>query len=294
MTFALPLWALLGLLAAILSASMMVLAERFRLPGLAAAYWAKVGCAVIMVPFIFYFGVPSNPWFYLLVTIQAFLWVISDVVFFQALPKVGAAVVSRLLPAASVLTFLLWLLLDQDLWQKYLASPERSVLIFATFCGVAFFASRLRRCALSREAFRAIWFVFVAAILGPIMAKLVVGQLDIKQGPYAYVFFEALVMLACWSLWLLWRRPLPLAEVFNKATAARGLCLGVVTSAMVCLTVAAYFYVDNPAFIPAVKFLDAVFILGIYRILGKREDADIWSGLGIVACAAILVVLKAD
>ena len=43
-----------------------------------------------------------------------------------------------------------------------------------------------------------------------------------------------------------------------------------------------------------VKLLDAVIILGVYKILKRKAEGDILSGLGVVACAAILVILKAQ
>ena len=100
-----PLWAVFGLISATLSAGVFLVQERFKLDGFVMAFWNKVTAIVIMLPLVIYMGAPDNPQFYLLLCAQAMLWVVSDVIFFNAIPKVGAGVVSRLLPVSTIATF---------------------------------------------------------------------------------------------------------------------------------------------------------------------------------------------
>jgi hypothetical protein len=63
---------------------------------------------------------------------------------------------------------------------------------------------------------------------------------------------------------------------------------------MVLLSTYAYYAVDNPAYIPAIKFLDTIIIMGVYALWGRKNNGNLIAGFGVVACAAALIVLKAQ
>lgn len=212
-----PYWAILGLISATLSSGVMLTQERRKLPGFVMAYWSKAACVLFALPFVLYFGLPQSPLFYGILVAQALLWVISDVIFFNTINKVGAGMVSRILPASVILTFFLWFLVDPAALQKYLATPYLSLGVVAALSLSVYFAMRLKNCPLSWAAVRMIWFVIVAAVLGPMAIKLLLGQSSFSQGPFAYVFCEGLFMLLLWSAYYLWKRPVEPALMFNGA-----------------------------------------------------------------------------
>lgn len=287
-----PLWAVFGLTAASLSAIFMLVQERLKIDGFAMAFWNKVGCAIMMLPAVLYFGFPEGWLFYAILCGTALLWVVSDVHFFSAIPKVGAGTVSRVLPLSIIITFFLWFAFDHALLQKYLEEPVRSSLLVMTLCASVFFATRLRHCKISWHAFRLLWFVICASIVGPILLKLITQQVSIEKGPFAFVFCEALFMVTCWIIWYAVRRPVPKEVLFSKKAAKAGILVGFISGGMVASNFAAMMYVDNPALVPAVKFTDTIIILIAYKLTGRKEEADVVSGLGIIVCAAVIILLK--
>jgi hypothetical protein len=287
-----PLWAVFGLISATLSAGVMLVQERVKLDGFVMAFWNKFAAMLFAVPMVLYFGLPSSPVFYVLLFGSAFVWAIGDVIFFNAIPKVGAGVVSRILPASVIITFFLWFLIDPAVWQKYLDTPGRSALVVLVLLGSVYFATRLKNCPVTWEAVRLIWFVFVAAVAWPLVAKLVMGQASPAQGPFAYVFFESLAMVLLWSAYYAFKKPVAWRTLISKKSLKGGFLVGAFSSLMVASNVAAIGLVDNPGLIPAVKFTDTVIILFYYRMISHREKADVISGLGIVACAAAIIILK--
>ncbi|MCK5373795.1 MAG: hypothetical protein KAJ40_00775 [Alphaproteobacteria bacterium] len=48
--------------------------------------------------------------------------------------------------------------------------------------------------------------------------------------------------------------------------------------------------IENPAYVTMIGLTASLWVLLFYKITGRKETADIWSGLGIVACVAILVM----
>lgn len=287
-----PLWAVFALLCAASSALVLILPERARADGFALAYWNKVAAVVFMLPLVLYQGLPAEWPFYALVAGQAMLWVVSDVIFFRALPVVGAGVVSRILPATVIVTFCVWFLFDPVLFTQYLDTPLRSLFICAALCSSVYFAMRLKRDPVTWQAVRLLWFVLFAAIVGPLMYKTVTQHTNIEQGPFAFVFFEGLVMVMLWSVFCAVKKPVSAAVLFDRVNLKAGACVGAALCLVSLSKFAAMYYVDNPGLVPAVKYLDAIIVLVYYKAIGKVEKADVAAGLGIVACAAAIIILK--
>jgi hypothetical protein len=273
---------------------MMLMQERLQVNGYALAFWIKAACIAVAFPFMIMHGIPSSPLFYFYLFLSAILYAVSDVVFFSSIPKTSAGAVSRLIPAASIIGFILWFAIDPSLFTTYAAQPAISGMIFITLCLFAFFAFRLKKCTVTMKTLRDIWFVIFAAVVGPLLTKLTTFYADMNEARYAYVFFQALMMMVLWLVYLFIRKPVPLDTFFARSTWQRGLIIGVVASGMVLTKFTSFYYVDNPAYIAAIISLDSVIILGAYKFWGRRIEGDVISGLGIVACAAALIVLKAQ
>lgn len=271
---------------------MMLLQERLKVNGYALAFWNKAACLAITLPFVISQSFPADPLFYFYVFLTSVLYAISDVAFFTTIPKTDAGAVSRLVPSASVLGFLLWFVIDPDLALQYLDKPLIAGLIFGVLCLFAFFAFRLKKCEVTIKTLRTLWFVIFAATVGPMLSKMVTFHAGAAQGIAAYVFCQAGMMMVLWLAFLFLRKPVPIKMFFAPSTFKPALVIGCVSAGMVLLKFTSFYYVDNPAYIPAILALDSVIILLVYKIWGKKAEGDVASGLGIVACAAALVILK--
>lgn len=272
----------------------MLLQEKIKLNGYAAAFWIKATCVLVTLPFVLAYDISSDPWFYIYLAMTAVIYAICDVVFFTAVSKSGAAVVARLVPAASVISFMIWFLVDPALLDKYTAKPAIFAMIFFTLCLFAFFSFRLKKCSVTMNALKTIWFVLFAAVTGPMITKMITHHADMKEAIYSYVFFQGLMMMTLWLAFLLIRRPVALSNFFAPAIAVRGLMIGCMSAGMVLLKFTSFYFVDNPAYIPAMIALDSVIILGVYKALGWKAEGDVRSGLAVVACVVALIILKAQ
>ena len=290
----LPLWSLFFFFFSFFSAGMMLLQERLRVNPYALSFWIKMACVIVTAPFVVIHGAPTDPLFYFYLALTAIIYAISDVVFFSGISKTNAGAVARLVPSASVLSFLLWFAVDPALLDKYLASPVIAALIFLTLCLFSFFAFRLKKCTVTMQTFRAVWFVIFAATAGPMLTKMITLYADMTQAVYAYVFFQGLMMMALWLVYLVIRKPVPLDVFFAWETCRKGMLVGLASAAMILTKFTSFYFVDNPAYIPAMIALDSVIILAFYKLTGRRVEGDIVSGLGLVACAAALIILKAQ
>ena len=285
-------WEVYGLLAAFLTALMMLMQERIKVDGFSLALWCKVACVVTAFPFVLAQGFPSNPLFYFFLGIQALAFAISDVVFYRNIPIVGAGVMSRLMPMTVIFSFFLWFLIKPSEIAAYTATPLISMGIILSLGLTVWFSMRLKKCTVSRKAVRAIWFVLLAGTLGPLNSKNITFYADIDQCPWSYVFVEACMMITLWTIWLFVKRPVPPASLLQRRVFIPAIAIGIVQATIIFVMQTGLYNVDNPGYIFAISLLNAVFILIVHKIMKKEDGSDVISGLGIVACAAALIFMK--
>lgn len=301
MTFSVPVWVLLSLLIALFQAFRPLAQERWRGDAFGVAVGNKLVIALLLLPFVLWQGLPHEPLFYTGIAASSLLWCVSDIYYFRAVEQCGAGPVSRILPGAIVISFLLWFILDPTLLPAYLVQPWRSCGIALCMVGAALCSMRLSRCPVSRAAFRAVWPTLLAATVGPSLMKLILTSAPAVQTVSGYAFVEALTMLGYWTVWGWLRRlrarpadpPHPGWRVrFDMATLQASLAIGTIMAAVLALRSAALLQVDNPAYVTVLAHTDVLWIVLIYHLRGKREDGRVLPGLGIVACAATLALLK--
>ena len=107
-----PLWAILSVIIALLQALRPLLQERYKAQALAVSMGNKMVIAVASLPLVLWQGLPDNPAFYLAISVTSIMWCISDIAYFNTVEKFGAGTVSRILPSAILVSFLLWFVID--------------------------------------------------------------------------------------------------------------------------------------------------------------------------------------
>lgn len=287
-----PLWALLGLSAALISTAIPLIQEKWKADGFALAVIVKLVTAFTILPFVLTQGFPANPKFYMAVALTSLLWAISDVIYFRAVPVAGAGVVSRLLPSAVLISFILWFFFDPSLLDKYLNEPLQAGLIAVIISLSAFFAMQIKKCTVSWQGVRLIWFVIFAACVGPLIEKMTLGQAPSAQAPYAFVFIQACFMLFFWSLYFVIRKPISFQTLISPLSLKVGILIGLCSAIAVTLRFKGLQEAEHPAYLSVILFTDALWIVLVHKMIGKRDTSNIWAGLGIVFCAIALVIVK--
>ena len=70
------------------------------------------------------------------------------------------------------------------------------------------------------------------------------------------------------------------------------LAAGLAGSLHLILKMVAIHDVEHPSYVVVLGFTEALWIIFVYKLLGRREHANVAAGLGIVGAAAGLVLLK--
>ncbi len=287
-----PIWLLLALASSLFSALGMYMHQRMGGSNAATAVWLKIIALTVAVPVLIEVGLPQNPLFYLFTAGAAMIWCFNDLVYFEAVRNHGAALLSRLGPLGIILGFIAWFALNPELLQKYLADRPRFIgvsgaLVLAVIC-----AAFLKRCPVSAQALKAIWPIIIAAALGIILLKMAVDYAPENQGVFGYVGFEAGMMLTFYAIYFGIKRRNAFSEVFSLKGFKTGGIVGLFLVAAVITRAYAHKNVDHPAFVSAIGMLDVIWLIFLTKISGWKDDSNKIAGLGIVAAALVIAILK--
>lgn len=287
-----PSWALFALAASLLICAIPLIQEKFKADGFSVAFWVKVVVLTITTPLVLQSNFPDDPRFYATLAMTSLLWCVSDVVYFRSVPIVGAGAVSRLLPSAVIITFILWFFIDPALLDKYLSRPWQAGGLCAIVLTSVVLTTLIRRSPVSWQAVRLIWFVIFAACVGPVVDKLALGYAPAKQAPLAYMFVQAGFMLTFWLIYYAIAKPVSPRILLSSSSIFVGGIIGIVATLVLYLKTNALLLVEHPAYVQVILFSDSLWILLIYRLMGRKENGTILPSLGIVACATALVIVK--
>lgn len=237
-------------------------------------------------------GFPTETGFYVMTAVSAAIWCINDIIYYRAIPVVGAGVVSRILPASVIIAFIVWFFFEPSLLTTYLENPQQAGALVAIVLLSVFFAIALKSCPITMRGFRLVWFVVIAAALGPLVDKLALGYAPAAKAPFAYMFTQGMFMLWFWLAYTAIKKPVTKTIFFSKEAVRGGLAIGVVACIKLGLKFEALIHCEHPALLSVILFTDALWIICYYRLTGREDHSKIWAGLGLVGCAAALVLVK--
>ncbi len=297
---AIPLWPLLALIAALGTAGMMLTSEFAKIRALHLMVWLRAITLVLILPGLFLFAWPAEPLFYGLVIVTAFIFCYCDLYCFGLAAKNSAGVVTRIEPLSVLSLFFLWTAITPALTLEYLQTPLRSLLILIAIGGAVFFAFKLRKCPISLETLKYMMVPVIMAAIGIACAKTAIDIVPPPEGVYCYMVVQSSVMLVLYSIIMI--NPALVKTVNDFAQESRfwtrrAFVAGFFAALFHILHMGAKYYgfaaVENPAYISMIGLSAPVIILFFYALSGREDQAAVWPGLGILACAALLVYATA-
>ena len=299
-------WALFALAAAAFSSVFYLVNQYLRQPGHLLVFWMRVVGTLALTPVMTMVAWPENPKFYLIVGLTVIFTTFADIRTFDVAARYGGGMASRLQPLSVWGAFLVWLAIQPSLVLDYAARPFNALGIIAALSGCVYFAMRMNRSPVNRAAFAEMAPALVAYAIVMGLNKYALSLGPMQGAVYGYMYVQCVLSVVTaggYALWRLARGPAPLPAVQLPALtvaavprrAALPLAAVIMAFAWICHMIYknyAMIFAANPSYVGAIGLTAPVFIAGYYWLTGHREKEEVWSGYGIVACAALLVLFS--
>lgn len=303
-------WVWLSFIAAVTQGTVLLVNQYFKLPGQYPIFWSRVFVVAALAPvMIFAVDWPTRPDFYAAVLLTAVIALLSDTRVLNTTAKYGGGVTSRVLPYMVWVTFIMWMPIDPSQFTDYVEQPLRTAGILLSIGGGVWFSTRLNRCEITRAARAALIPALVGYSMNQVLNKYAMTVSGFHSGVYSYMFIQSLAVAAIAGVYISFRKFRPLPEVlpgaerdetdvsrnaaalFSRRVLAAGFFLGLGWFTHMVFKNYAMTLTPNPAYMTAITLTSPVWVIAIYKLIGYKEDADVLSGLGIVACAILLSVV---
>ena len=291
-------WILFAILMTVGKAIDALINEFFQVKPIHLLFWMRTISLVLLVPFLFIFPVPTDPVFYLYLVPASFLIPYADMLYVGLTARKGAGVVTRILPLIVAMIFVMWLPFSPDLVKTYINQPLKTFGIIAAITGSIFCAMQMRHCVVSFGALKQIMPALVLWSLATILGKLGISRVESPNNIVYYLAVQSTVVWMCYVAMMRFRvfnRWVPdmqlQSNLFDKKAIIAGLLFGTI---WLMSTGSRWFAIDNvenPAYVSVIGLTAPFIVMLVYKMTGKNEKANIWSGIGIVCCAIILAYL---
>lgn len=291
------MWILTSILAALGAAGMVLTGEWARIRAMHLMFWLRVFAVAALSPGVFFIPWPDEPAFYVIILLTALMMVYADVVNFGLAAVNGAGVVSRIGPLSVGLTFVLWVVITPSLLINYAQSPLRGAGILLAITGAVLFSLRLKNCALSWHTMKNMALPIFLSALAVIFGKICMDLTTPLSGIFYYIFLQGVGMIVIYTI--LFALPsvggrLPRFDMESQLFSKKVMIAGLLAASFHLLHMVSKYYafdvVSNPAYVTMIGLSMPLFILLAYFVRGQKEEADILSGLGVVASILLLVI----
>jgi hypothetical protein len=289
-------WIIPALIAAFAQAASPLICERFSVQPMVALWWMRLVGILGILPFALATPAPQNPIFYILILIGAVIFSYSDIIRTNVAAKNGAGIVTRLDPLSVALTFVLWTGLNPKQLHDYLMHPMQFLGMSLSLMGTVYFALRLGKCKINRTAINTLIPQLLLSAIGIILGKYAMNLTNPQSGAVYYALVQ------CGFVWLIYiglqisplahQKPhlVPkISDLFTRISVLSGVLCGLAWLLHTPMKWYAIAQVSNPAYITIIGLSAPFWVLLFYRLIGKKEEGDVKSGLGIVICTAIMI-----
>ncbi|MAI61260.1 MAG: hypothetical protein CBB87_02075 [Micavibrio sp. TMED27] len=266
----------------------------------------RVFACLFLLPFFFILDLapPSDPIFYICTISATLLFVYSDLVFFGLVAKSGAGVISRIEPLSAWFLFFGWTLVSPALLMNYISNPFQLTGLIFSLSLCVYFALRLKNCDVSWSALKRFAPILFVIVVATTLSKTAMNHSPLYSGVFYYSLCQcSTAAFVLGALFKLRKIPtlgdldIPDSEIPERFVTWRSARYGIlVGGGFVLSQISKYMAIslaDNPAYVTVFGLLCPFWIMLFYRIIGKREEVDVLSGLGIVFSAALLVFFTA-
>lgn len=286
------MWILLSLVAAISGALCVLLTEHYKQPTVPRLFWLRLMLLICVLPAAPFIDWPTSPIFYASVAALAVLVCIMDIFYFKAARDYGAGVTTRIEPLSVLLAFVLWTLITPSVLAGYMAQWHIALGIIACLLSAVWFSLQLRHCEVSRAALQlmlpAVVMIAFVTLLGKVAVDHTTSLID---GLLAFLIFQAALIVPFYgALCLIFPARFQTLRPNKSLLLSAGLMM-LCTGTHIVTKNTAYLMVPNPAYVTVLGLTSPLFVLGVYKAMGRPSQESLWAGLGIVISAFILIVL---
>ena len=288
------LWVINGLIYGFFTAIYMLFNQHYKLDGYVLGIWRGFGIFALFVPFLFFFSVPRDPFYWLLLIIQGLCIGIYDSHIFFASARFGAGPTSRFMAVTVLLTTFLWWLLTPEqfllLWQL----DNVLMTLFLVLCGFSFCYWQMWKEDVSRAAAKyTLSAVAALSVMSVITKYIATDSASLKQGLTYYLTVSTFIS-GCYNLCCyIWRygKQKDAPVIINFPMIKTGMELIIFSALLIVAKTMALRLAPNPGYVTALLLTAPIFIFALNHFQNIPDNVSVTEGFAMIFFLILLVML---
>ena len=256
------IWWIAALLSSLFTALYIYSSQIFKMPASLFMVYRGLGAGLVMLPFIPFFPVIHDPYFYVFVVAQGLWAAYLDNRFFHAVSKFGAEMASAIQPLSIGVTFIFWLIIYPHQIIDLSRDPLRFLGIVLCLIGITITVLQLRK---SKVGFRAFLYLLPCLFMttgSDILNKQAMhfGTENLTSAVFYYIMIMSIIM-GITNLWA-YLRLYKTSLIWKKKNIKNGVILVIWAIISLATKNVAMAKTFNPSYVAAIIYTYPMLIIG--------------------------------
>ena len=290
------IWVINGLIYGFFTGLYTLVNQKYKLNGYVLGIWRGFGISICVVPFLYFYPLPTSAYFWCLMILQGLLVGFYDSHLFFASAKYGAGPTSRIMALTAIFTTIVWWAMTP---QKFLLLVQ-NMPVFITLLLILFGFSisywQMSKERISREVSNYMLpVVFVMSLMSVLTKELSIFMTDTWQSTVYYLVIVTFVS-GCYNTYFYLKREKPsfdrfIKTVFSKIAIKAGVYLVSFSAVLIVAKNIALRVAPNPGYVLALVLTAPLFVFALNKYRKIPDTVSIKASFSMIFFLVLLLIL---
>jgi hypothetical protein len=291
------LWVINSLIYGFFTAVYTLFNQHYKMNGYILGIWRGFGISLLFMPFLFFFEIPENVYYWCLLLLQGYLIGIYDSHLFFASAKYGAGPTSRFMAITVLITTFFWWLLTPEKFIHLVEQGNIFITLILVLFGFTFCYWQMIRTHISKRVARYVLpAVLSLAGMSIITKYIALDGASVWQAIVYYLTVSTFIS-GCYNLYRYIKSAKSksltflIHNIFSFKMLKAGIYLIVFSAVLITAKTMALRVAPNPGYVTALLLIAPIFIFTLNRYYKIPDNVSVRAGFAMIFFLLLLVLL---
>lgn len=291
------LWVIDSLVYGFFTAIYTLFNQHYKLNGYLLGIWRGFGVSFFFMPFLYFFPVPSNLYYWFLLVFQGLLIGVYDSHLFFSSAEFGAGPTSRFMAITALVTTFIWWFLTPVQFEHLLHNGTVFISLILVLFGFTVSYWQMVQSPVSQKVVRYMLpAVFALAGMNIATKDIAVHSQSGVWGALVYYLVVAMFVSGSYNLYFYLKIQKPsigqfFGEVFSRQTVTPGIYLVAFSAALITAKTLALRVAPNPGYVTAMLLVSPIFVFALNRSSKIPDNVSLKAGFSMIFFLLLMILL---
>lgn len=289
-------WVINGLIYGFFTASYTLVNQHYKMNGYLLGIWRGFGITILFAPFLYFFPVPQDAFYWFLLILQGWLIGFYDSHLFFASANYGAGPTSRVMALTTIFTTALWWAMTPESFLQLTKDSSSFITLILVLFGFSVSYWYMQKSQVSRAVTMYMIPVIIALALMSVITKGIAVHGLHPWSSVIYYLVVATFVSGCYNTYFFITREKPgfkgfFTSVFSKTAIRAGVYVVSFSAALITSKTIAMRVAPNPGYVTALVLTAPIFVFFLNKYNRVPDNVSIRAGFSMIFFLVLLIVL---